>query len=405
MKKMFKIIIAIILILVICIYGALQILKPQAVQEEVAVYGDLIDTYHVQGMLMPQKSMLLNATMSGTVMTLPFKIGMAVEKNDELVIIAAANPAELEIQKQQLNQQLATAEYQYQQLFSREGQSKQAAALEAAQSAYDLAEEQYQAALAVEAELKGVYTTAQLNELESMVKAAYQALVAIESQNATTNDRNYYSSLISSIQIQLKTLEEEAYSEPLLAPFSGIVWQILTDEGSFLIKNQPVLKMYQSGAMKVVVSLLSEDALNLHLQEEAFIQLNDGTQYSAAVSFISPVAEQEMSSLGLMENRCTVELEPDNLPQNLGAGHQLDVVFSQLLAKNTLSVPASALFPLAGGSGLYIAINGKATLQQVQTGIKCGGRVEITSGLDPGATVIINPYESNIKNGNRVIKE
>jgi RND family efflux transporter MFP subunit len=362
----------------------------------------LVDTFTVQGKVAPEKSVLLNATATGTVVELPFKPGMAVSEGQEMAVIAAASPAELAIQKQQLRQQLATAEHQYQQLFSAEGLSRQAAALEAAQSAQRLAEQQYQAALEVERQMSGVFTPAQLSELENAVKAAAQAVAAVKAQGATTADRGYYNALISSTKEQLAALAEEAQAEPLLAPFSGVVWQLLTEEGSYIIKNQPVLNLYQNGAMKIEASLLSEDTLGLRPDEEALLRLSDGATCAARVSFVSPVAQQVISSLGLTENRCTVELQPAALPEGLGAGHQVDVVFSRLLKENTLSVPASAIVPLDGASAVYVAEQGKAGLKTVQTGIRCGGRVEIITGLQAGDTVITNPYDAGVKEGSRV---
>jgi hypothetical protein len=78
------------------------------------------------------------------------------------------------------------------------------------------------------------------------------------------------------------------------------------------------------------------------------------------------------------------------------------VVFSRLLAQNVLSVPASAIVPLGGGSALYVEQEGKAVLKPVQTGLRCGGRVEISGGLEAGEAVIVNPYDAGVKEGGRV---
>jgi RND family efflux transporter MFP subunit len=402
MKKLYKIIIAVVLVLALGGYMGRQMLTPLTVSGETAAYGDLADTFTVQGLVTPQKSVILNATASGTVLSLPFKTGMWVEQGQEVVTVAAASPAELEVQKQQLRQQLATAEHQLQQLTNAAEQASQAAALEAAQSAHELAERQYQAALEVERQISGVYTPAQLSEMENAVKTARQGLAAAQAAGATGADRNYYSTLIFSTRAQLDALEEEAQTEPLLAPFSGVVWELLTDEGGYIIKNQPVLKLYEDMSLKIEASLLSEDALSLSLGEQALLRLSSGQTCAASVSFISPVAEQVISSLGLAENRCTVELQPQDLPPGLGAGHQLDVVFSRLLAQNVLSVPASAIVPLGGGSALYVEQEGKAVLKPVQTGLRCGGRVEISGGLEAGEAVIVNPYDAGVKEGGRV---
>jgi len=404
-KKRYKVIIAMALVLAVGVYMGMQALKPLVVSWEITAYGDLTDTLVVQGRVMPQKSVVLNATASGTVVSLPFLPGMTVDEGQKLVIIASASPAELEIQKQQLRQQLATAEYQYQQLFSAEGQARQAAALEAAQSAQALAERQYQAALEVEKEISGVYTPGQLSELENAVKITKQALAAVEAQGASGADRNYYSILISSTRAQLEALDEDEQNEPLTAPFTGVVWRLFTGEGTYIMKNQPVLTLYQSDSMKIEISLLSEDSLRLHVDQQATIRLSDGSRFAARVSFISPVAEQVISSLGLAENRCTVELIAQDLPPMLGAGHQVDVSFIRLTAENVLTVPASCLAPLNGGSGVYVMEGGKARLKPVETGQKSGGRVEISGGLSAGDTVITNPYDAGVKEGSRVKME
>jgi hypothetical protein len=80
----------------------------------------------------------------------------------------------------------------------------------------------------------------------------------------------------------------------------------------------------------------------------------------------------------------------------------LEVMFSRLLAKNALSVAASAIVPLAGGSAVYVVEEGKALLKPVQTGLRCGGRVEISGGLEAGDIVVANPYDAGVKAGSRV---
>lgn len=403
MKKRYKIIIGVVLALAVCGYLGMQYLSPLTVEGEAVAAAPLSDSFTAQGRVVPASSVILNSPATGTVHDFPFKPGMTVETGQQLIDVNAANPAELAIQKEQLRQQLAAAEHQYQQLFSERGMAQQQAAVEAANSAYQLAQQQYQAALQVEQGISGVYTEGQLSELANAVKSAKHAVTAAEAQGGTAADREYFRTLIASTRAALTALEEDEQSEPLLAPFSGVVWEVFTDQGSYIIKNQPVLKLYQQELMKVEVSLLSEDSLNIQLGDMAELRLFGGRQFPARVSFISPVAEQTVSSLGLVENRCTVELEPDNLPATLGAGHQLDVIFTNVLAENALSVPASSIVPLGnGGSAVYVAEGGKARLVPVQTGVKSGGRVEIAGGLSAGDFVIADPYDAGIKEGSRV---
>ncbi|MEG0540896.1 MAG: efflux transporter periplasmic adaptor subunit, partial [Angelakisella sp.] len=101
-------------------------------------------------------------------------------------------------------------------------------------------------------------------------------------------------------------------------------------------------------------------------------------------------------------NRCMVELKPIDLPKQAGAGYQVDLTFTSVAAPSALSAPSSAILPMETGSGVYLVKGGKAVLTPVETGLRCGGRVELLSGVTDGDIIIVNPYDSKVKNGNRV---
>ena len=154
--------------------------------------------------------------------------------------------------------------------------------------------------------------------------------------------------------------------------------------------------------MKLSASVLSEDAAALTPGLKAKVIYADGSEGEAEVSFIAKTAEKQMSSIGLEENRCTVELKPAALPEHAGAGQTADVSFHVVTAPEVFSVPAAAVIPAEDGSAVYLIQNGKAVLKPVETGRREGGRVEIISGLEDGDIVASDPYNDNVEKNGRV---
>ena len=72
--------------------------------------------------------------------------------------------------------------------------------------------------------------------------------------------------------------------------------------------------IYDERRMLIQVSLLAEDALALKAGGYCGVHPADGTSFEAAVDFISPWRTMWVSTVGLTENRCTVELSAGNLP-------------------------------------------------------------------------------------------
>jgi HlyD family secretion protein len=180
------------------------------------------------------------------------------------------------------------------------------------------------------------------------------------------------------------------------------VWEIYAESGSFVAENQPIARLYRPGDMKIEAHLLSEDSLSLSPGQTVSCLLADNTSFEAEIVFVSSVALETLSTIGITENRCLVELRPQNLPAQIGAGHPVDLTFSSPAVERALSVPASAVMPMGAGNGIYILRDGRALLTEVQTGLHSGGRVEILSGLSEGDSVILDPHDTGIADNSRV---
>lgn len=452
MKKRYKILLAIVLIVICAGAGAFYLLQPLKVQAEDPVRGSLAEKVTEQGHLVPGHSITINANMTGTVKTVPVKAGRKVQEGDTLLEIDTAvvkkelqnqidslklqqsavysenknAKAEISVRRTQLEQQLNAARQQYDSLFGDGGTAD--AQLSIARINYEQAVQSYENARDYYKDMPGNYTPGEgeVQALQSQMNAAEEQFI-IAQNNSSDTTRAYFEETIASCEEQLKALgnsgtntdnssyaaarqlqitiddlEEKMERGPVTAPDTGILWNLLSDEGGFVTENQPVAVMYDEEGMLIKVSLLAEDALALEEGDTAQCTLADGTSFEAAVDFISPVADDVVSTVGLTENRCTVELSAEKLPADIGAGYEVDVTFTFTAAEDVLSIPVGCLIPDGTGSAVYVIRKNKAVLVPVETGVQSAGRVEIRSGLEEGGTVITNPYDSKVKDGSRV---
>ena len=401
MKKKYKwIFLAVIAALSAGAYGG-SLLKPVSVEAEAAVYGDLQNHFTVSATVLPKESTLLNSVTTGNVSDLPYREGAEVKQGEIIAATDTASSASVEIEREQYRRQLSAARQEYDRLYGENGAAL--SDLKAAESEYRLAQKNYDNGLILEQQ-GGYLSKSELEELKSRRDLLYEKYLQARENNSETR-KSYYKETIDSCEKQLAALEENAGPGVVRMPYDGVLWELYAEEGAFLASNQPVAKVYRPSEMKLEAAILSEDAASLKEGMEASVVYADESSGTAVVTFLSKTAIQQLSAVGMEENRCIVELTPDLLPASAGAGQKADVFFTVVMAEQVLTVPSSALVPVGEETIVYLAKSGKAVPSTVTTGRRESGRVEILSGLAEGDIVISDPYNDNITEGSRISTE
>lgn len=377
---------------------AAVLLKPAEALAERAVKGNLENQFTVSASILPVSGMVLNSVTAGNVAELPYLPGMEVKEGEILLKTDTASQTTIDLQREQTAQQLSAARQEYDRLYGPNGSA--AAALKVAESEYRLAKKNYDNG-AVLARQGGFIAQSELDSLKTQLDLADQKYSQAKEDNSE-EQKAHSQERIASFERQLALLDDTVNPGAVKMPYDGVLWEVYTEEGAYLSPNQPVAKIYRPDAMKLSASVLSEEAVSLRPGLRAEVVYADGSRTEAEVSFIARTAKKQMSSIGLEENRCTVELKPESLPEYAGAGQTADVTFHVVTALEVFSVPAAAVMPTETGSAVYLIQNGKAVLRTVETGKREGGRVEIISGLEEGDIVASDPYNDNVKKNGRV---
>jgi HlyD family secretion protein len=61
--------------------------------------------------------------------------------------------------------------------------------------------------------------------------------------------------------------------------------------------------------------------------------------------------------------------------------------------EGALTVPAAAVFPRGGLSGVFVADSNTARLRWIAVGERSGDRIEARAGLAPGERVVLDPAD------------
>lgn len=186
------------------------------------------------------------------------------------------------------------------------------------------------------------------------------------------------------------------------APTRGKVLRVVEESERVVVAGAPLVELSNPSMLEVVIELLSTDAVKVSPGAHVFIEEWGGSEaLEARVRMIEPSAFTKVSALGIEEQRVNVVADLTTPAAALGDGYRVEGRITVWQADNVLQVPVSALFRQGESWCLFVVENGEASLRQVEVGQRTPFEIEIKSGLDEGAQLIIHP-SNQIQEGLRI---
>jgi HlyD family secretion protein len=233
----------------------------------------------------------------------------------------------------------------------------------------------------------------ELEEAEGQLNQAVAAVAGIESQQRAVTS-------------QLERLRHQIADYRIHAPVSGVVTN-LTAEGKGLATPQvPLLTLLNREGRQVEVRILTRDVYEITpgMPVNLIFKLTDqDLKFTGEVTRIAPYAEGSLSALGLEEERVKVTIAPE-MPAGIkiDPGYKLDVEFITEVIPAALVVPKTVLFTYAGEDALFVVEEDRAQVCPVTIGAETRREAVITSGLEEGDMVILDPQLSGLSEGVKV---
>ena len=178
------------------------------------------------------------------------------------------------------------------------------------------------------------------------------------------------------------------------APFSGVVVEKRADTGSMAVPGVPLFLLEDPGRHRIeaAVSEAYLPRLKVGSPVRVLLDAGDGREIPAAVTEVVPAIDPVTRTF----------LVRADLPPGTARTGQSGRVRFAAGEGSALTVPERAVTRAGGGDGVFVLSGDNvARLSPVTLGASDGDRVEVLSGLSPGARVAVSPVD-RLADGDRV---
>ena len=408
MKKKYKIV-AIALIVIISAAAAISFIYKE---EKISVYevGEksvLKETVRETGIIKSGRSASLSPSFDGTA-SVYVELGDRVKKGQ---LIAEVDPENIENAISQINAQISSLSGQKNATGISNPQGREIEvqkilventkrSLDKAVSDLEKAESLLAAGGISESELEVIRSSTK--DIESELRIQENNLAAMENNSYAMN--SYFNGQIQSLQSQKAALLSKRAKAQMLSPFDGIITSLNISDGGFVSPQMPVADISSADNKTVFSEIAANVAAELGEGDSVEIiyeTKNSEKTFQGKITRISDFAVTSISSLGLEEQKMTVETFFEGI-EDIPVGYSLDINFVTIEKKDVFSIPKMCIFEKDGEDHIFKVEDGRIKTQKVRTGIETATMTEIIEGVEEGDAVVAEPDNEKLRDGTRV---
>jgi RND family efflux transporter MFP subunit len=220
------------------------------------------------------------------------------------------------------------------------------------------------------------------SELDKSVSRLAQAESALQDARESVQNRL---ALVAQRRAELAIAKQQLADTRILSPFDGVVAERSVGTGDYLTAGAAVATLVRDDPLRLRLAVREVDAPLVRIEQVVRITL-DGfdAPLEARIVRLAPAIDPRTRSL-------IVECELPNADGRLRAGSfaRAEIVVDP--TARSLAVPIEALISFAGIDKVIAVVDGKAKETRVVVGRRDERRVELVSGLEAGAVVVLAP--------------
>jgi HlyD family secretion protein len=380
---------------VLVVGGLLAVaLWPRAIPVEVATVsrGPLVVTIDEEGQTRVRDRFVVTSPVSGELLRVALQPGDQVVKGKtRLATVRAAAPVPLDARTR------AEAGAAVQSAEAAEG--RLSADLARATTALSLARSQYSRTKALEA--GGAVPREQVEASEADLHTAEAAVEA--ARFAVTQARHDVQA--ARARLTPTVPDRDGRDVVILAPIDGVVLARHHESESVVPAGEPLIDLGDPGRLEIVADVLSADAVKIRPGGDVLIDQWGGAEtLHGRVRLVEPSGFTKVSALGVEEQRVNVIVDfepPVDVATSLGDNFRVEVRIVVWQSDSVVQVSPGSLFRRGDDWAVYVVEDGRARLRTVRIGQRTSQAVQVVSGLDEGATVVLYPPDTLV-DGSRV---
>jgi RND family efflux transporter MFP subunit len=247
-----------------------------------------------------------------------------------------------------------------------------------------------------EADLKSAQANEQLAETTNV---RWQALVAkhavsVQEADQVKSDLAAKQATTAASEANVRRLRQLQSYERVTAPYAGVITARSTDVGALInagSASEPheLFHLAQIGKLRVFVAVPEIYADSVRDGEQV-----DITTDADPGHIIHGIVTRNSNAISQSSRTLNVEVDVDNKTGELLPGAYVFVHMKLPGASNTVTIPSNALLFRAQGLQVGVVRDGRVQLVNIAVGHDYGSSVEVTSGLTPTDSVILDPSDS-----------
>lgn len=351
-------------------------LPPHAARTSSARQHPVQRTVTAFGSLFPNQLSPINPRVPGHLIHIPTDLGSHVRKGD---LLAEIDPREYELRLRQARALLSQA------------RARLGLPIEGGDDAFRLEE----TSLVRQASAVLTQARAEKERVEALnrqgiapasdLEAAAAALIVAESRHADAlEEARNRAAILEQRRAEVALASQQLADTRILAPFDGVIAERRANLGQQVDLSSILFTLVQADPLRLRLEIPEREASRIQQGQSVRLHLTGDTNaYTGTLTRLSP---------SLLETSRMLVVEADIPAQGAlrpGAFVRAEIIVHP--GQPATTIPSEALVTFAGVEKVFLASDGKAVERRINTGDRGPGWIEVTSGLKPGETVILNP--------------
>lgn len=235
---------------------------------------------------------------------------------------------------------------------------------------------------------KGFIAEARLQDVERQLAVAKSQLDAartlVKAQNASGVQAREAAARSQEAVAARELAESKLAQATLRASVPGTVLVREVEPGDIVSPGKRLLVLESAGETRLTAQIDEKNLPSLKIGQPALVSSDafPDRNFQATLYYISPGVDV---ARGSVEARFQVPEPPGYLRADMTVSISIDVARKA----SALTVPAEAVRESGGARSVQVVRNGRAESVKVETGVRTSARVEITSGINEGETVVL----------------